>query len=113
MVSILSLGSWMSLLVTILQPMCGYMSVYLRGRQATVPQKLLHAADIGAVVQQVRGEAMAKAVRTGASVQAGAGQIFLQQPADTAGRQPGAVLVQKHSVHLLVRHLLAGLQPLL
>ena len=58
----------MRLVVTVLQSLRGHMGVNLRGRQAAVAQKLLHAADIGAAIEQVRREAVPQCVRTGARV---------------------------------------------
>ena len=45
--------------------------VDLRGHQALVAQQFLHAADVGAAVEQVRGEAVPQRVRRGAAVEAG------------------------------------------
>ena len=43
------------------------MRVDLRRHQALVPQQLLHAADVGAAVEQMRGEAVPQRVRRGAA----------------------------------------------
>ena len=82
-------------MIAVAQPLGCHMGVNLRGAEAAVSEQLLNAADVGAGVEQVGGEAVAKRVRAGAGRASLAGEIFLQQPADTAGRQPGAVLVEE------------------
>ena len=44
------------LAVQALQPLAGDVSIYLGGRKITVPEQQLHHAQIGAMVEQVRGE---------------------------------------------------------
>ena len=72
------------------------MRVDLRGHEAFVAQQFLHAADVGAAVEQMRGEAVPQRVRRGAVVEAGQFQILFQHPADAAGRQPPAEFVDEH-----------------
>ena len=43
--------------------------VDLRGDEALVPQQFLDTADVGAAVEQMRGEAMAERVGSGAGVE--------------------------------------------
>src|ERR1700733_3518038 len=40
------------------------MSIYLRGRNIAVPEHLLHRAQIGAALQQMRRETVAQRMRT-------------------------------------------------
>jgi hypothetical protein len=46
-----------------LHALAGHVGVDLRGRQVAVTQQHLHHAQVGAVVQQVRGEGMPQRVR--------------------------------------------------
>src|SRR5262249_57385633 len=105
-----SIRARMSLLVTLLQALRRHMCVDLRRRQIAMAEQLLHAADVGAAVEQVRGEAVPQAVRARARVEAGQRQIFLQEPADATHGQPGAVLVQEDRVELSVRQGAAGVE---
>ena len=58
-------------------------------------QQLLHAAQVGAVVQQVRREAVTQRVRADARVEAGLHEVLVELAADRAGAQRLAVLVQE------------------
>ena len=63
--------------------------VDLRRHQALVAQQLLHAADVGAAVQQVRGEAVAQRVRSGSRVQPRLAEVLFQHPGDAPRGQAG------------------------
>ena len=79
------------LVVTIAEALRGHVRVHLRGGQAAVSQKFLDAADVGAGVEQVRGETVPQRVRAGARIESGLGEILFQQSANAARREPGAV----------------------
>ena len=61
------------------------MRVDLRGGEALVAQEFLHAAEIRAVVEHVRGEGVAERVRADIRVEAGFDQVFIEFAADGAG----------------------------
>ncbi len=69
-------------IVDFLHPLRRQMRVDLRGAQALMAQQFLHAAQIGAVVQQVRGEAVPQRVRADAGIEAGGQEIFVELAAD-------------------------------
>src|SRR5688572_12982547 len=48
----------------------------LRRDQALMAQQLLHAANVGPAIEQVRGETMAQRVRRGAQIEVGDFQVF-------------------------------------
>ena len=52
------------------------MEVLHRHLNAQVPHPFLDTADVGAAVQQVGGETMTQAVRTGARVETGLGKVL-------------------------------------
>src|SRR5205807_2385143 len=93
-----SSGAGVRLVVAVAQAVGGHVGVNLRGAQAAVAEQLLHAADVGPAVEQVRGEAVPQAVRAGARVEARLGQVLGQLAADAARRQPRAVLVEEQGV---------------
>ena len=70
--------------------------VDLRGHQALVAQQFLHAADIGAAVQQMGGETVPQRVRRRAAVQAGELQILFQHPGDASRGEAPPELVDEH-----------------
>ena len=70
--------------------------VDLRGDQALVAQQFLHAANVGAAIQQVRGKAVPQRVGRGAPIETRFRQVLLQQPADAARRQSSAELVDEY-----------------
>ena len=58
----------MVLRVQLLQPLARHVRVDLRGRDVRVPSSSLHHAQVGAVVQQMRGESVAQRVRRDGSL---------------------------------------------
>ena len=70
--------------------------VDLRGHQAFVAEQFLHAADVGAAVEEMRGEAVAQRMRRGAGVEAGEFQVFFQHPGHAARGQAAAEFVDEH-----------------
>ena len=94
------LGAGVGRVVHILHPLRRQVRVNLRRAQALVAQQFLHAAEVGAVVQQMRGEAVPQRVRADSRVQAGRQKIFVELAADGAGGERIAVLVQKHAMRL-------------
>ena len=55
------------------------MRVYLRGRDGCMPQHLLYGADVSAMRQEMRGEAVTQHVRRDDfRIQSGGGGAFLQ-----------------------------------
>ena len=54
-----------------------HMRVNLGGRQAAVTQQHLQAAQIGAMIQQMRGEGMTQGMRRIFGFYSGPGQVFL------------------------------------
>src|SRR5579885_3823161 len=83
------------LLVALLKAVGRHVGVNLRGAQAAVAEQFLHAADVGAVVEQVGGEAVPQRVRAGPRVQAGLLEVLLQQPTDAPRAEARAALVQE------------------
>src|SRR5438034_9663303 len=81
--------------ITVLKPVCGHVRVNLRVGQAAVTEQLLDAADVGAAVEQMCREAVPQGMRAGAGIEAGQGQVLLQQPADAARREAAAAGVEK------------------
>ena len=69
--------------------------VDLRRHQALVAEQFLHAADVGAAVEQVRGEAVSQRVRGGAPIQARLLQVLLQHPRHAARGEAVAELVEE------------------
>ncbi len=63
-------------------------------------EKLLHATQVGAVVEHVGCEAVAQGMRTDRRIQARVEEVFVQLATDTARAQALAVLV--HEQRLLV-----------
>ena len=61
----------MSLVVDLLHPSRRQMRVHLRRAEALVSQQFLHAAEIGTVVQQMRGKAVPKRVRADTGIKSG------------------------------------------
>ena len=69
--------------------------VDLRRGQAFVSQQFLHATDVGTVIQQVGGEAVAKRVGRGATIEAAGAEMLFEHPRNAAGRQPAAKFVDE------------------
>ena len=90
----------MRLVVTVAQSLGRNMGVNLRGRQAAMAQKFLDAADVGSVIQQVRGETVAQAVRAGLRIEPGLGEILPEQSAHAADVEARAVLVEENRIAL-------------
>jgi hypothetical protein len=84
---------WMRLLVGRFQVRRAHVRVDLRRDQAFVAEEFLDAADVGAAVEEVRGEAVAERVRAGALVEAGHLEIFFQHAGNAARCQTSAEFV--------------------
>ena len=72
----------MSLVIHLLHSAGRQMRVNLRGDKALVAKQLLHAAEVGAVIQQVRREAVPQRVRADSGIESRFDEIFVQLPAD-------------------------------
>jgi len=90
------LRSGMRLFVRLAERGGADVGVDLRGDQALVAQQFLHAADVRAAVEQVRGEAVAELVRGGAAVQAGELEVFFEHSGDASRGDPPAELVDEY-----------------
>ena len=69
--------------------------VDLGGAEALVAEQFLDAAQVGAVVEQVRREAVTQRVRADSRVEAGRDQILVELAPDGAGAEGFAVLVEE------------------
>src|SRR5690242_15835476 len=77
------------------------MRVDLGRREALVPQQLLDDAQVGAALEQVRGEAVAERVRAHALGQAGLAPQPVEAPAQAADTERRAEVVEKYRRRLL------------
>src|SRR3989338_1140896 len=97
--SSLFLRSWMELLVYPFQARTLDMRVDLRRRDVRMPQKLLHHAQIGAILQKMRGERMPQNMRINFFSDAGlAGVLFEQTPHGLARHAPPQARHEKRIV---------------
>jgi len=71
------------------------MRVNLRRAKALVAKQFLDAAQIGPVVQQMRGKAMPQRVRADAGIEAGADEVFVEFAPDRSRAERFTVLVQE------------------
>ena len=62
----------------------GDVGVDLGGAEVGVAEELLDAAEVGAVVEEVGGEAVPEFVRADLEADGGVAQVFLQEVADGA-----------------------------
>ena len=76
----------MIILKNLAQAFVGDMGVDLGGSDGGVAEHFLHAADVGAILQKVGGEAVPQAVRSNPPRNAGNFGAFFNQPLDAAGR---------------------------
>src|SRR4051794_31114575 len=67
--------------------------VNLCGDQALVTEEFLHAADVGAAVEEVRGKAVTERVRCRAKIEAGEFQVLEQHAMNAAGGEPATEAV--------------------
>jgi hypothetical protein len=75
----------------LLQPLARDVGVDLRGRDVGVAEQQLHHAQVGAVVEQVRGEGVAQHVRRDALLRnADLQRVFLDQVPEHLPRHGGA-----------------------
>src|SRR5439155_1407537 len=74
----------MRLVVAVAQPVGGHVRVNLRVGETAMAEQFLHAADVGAAIQQVSCKAVAERVRARARIEPRLGEILLEQPADAA-----------------------------
>src|SRR5438874_2097951 len=89
-------GPRVGLLIAVLQPGGGHVRVDLGRAQAAVAKQFLHAADIRAAVEQVRGEAVPHRMRAGARIKAGLFEILFEQAADAARGEPATAAVDEY-----------------
>ena len=73
----------------------GDMGVDLGGAEVGVAEKLLDAAEVGAVVEEVGGEAVPEFVRADLEADGGVAQVFLQEVADGAHGDAAAELAEE------------------
>jgi hypothetical protein len=78
-----------------LESLGGHMGVDLRGGQAGMPQEGLHAAQVGTVVEEMRGKGVAELVWTQRGGKPCLPDIGLEQEPDRAMPKPLAALVEK------------------
>ena len=78
----------MRLLVAFTQAGGGHVGINLGGGQTAMSEQFLHGADIGTAVEHVGGKTVSEGMRARAPVQARLREIFFQQSADAASRQP-------------------------
>jgi len=71
------------------------MCVYLGCAKTAMAEEFLDAADVGAGIEQVRGETVADRVRAGSRVESGLSEVLFQQSADAARGQAGPVFIDK------------------
>ena len=71
--------------------------VTLRGRQSLVTKQFLNRAQIGAFFEHVGAKSMAQGVRMNVGRESFGDGDFLDDPADTAGGQASAALIEEQS----------------
>ena len=74
--------------------------VDLRRHEALVAQEFLHAADVGAAVQEVRREAVPERVGRGATIETRGSQILFEHPADAAGGEAAAEAIDEERLSM-------------
>jgi len=89
------IGAGVGGVVDLFHAIGGQVGVDLGGGEALVAEEFLDAAEVGAVVEQVGGEAVAEGVGADAGVEAGHDQILVELAADGAGGDGGAVFVEE------------------
>ena len=70
-------GSWMRLVVNPFQAFGRHVRVHLRRREMRVPEEFLYTPQIGAGVQEMRGETVPEFVRGERGVQSRRGEVAL------------------------------------
>ena len=75
----------MGFVIFFLESFHANVGIDLSGGEAGMAEQLLHAAQIGAGIQQMGGEAMAQHVRRNGWIQAGHRQIFLNERSTERG----------------------------
>ena len=85
----------MSFLVNLLQSFGRDVGVDLRRRQIGVAEEFLDAAEVGAGIEHVRGEAVSQLVRRQRRVEADGEQILLQHALHAARRHPAAETIHE------------------
>src|SRR3954454_18678869 len=71
------------------------MRVFLRRRQRDVAEELLDAAEVGAGVEEMRGEGMPHRVRRNASAQRRLADVAVEEPPHAARRNALAAIVDE------------------
>src|SRR5450759_759067 len=77
------------------QMLHGDVSIELGGRHAGVAEQLLHAAQVGAAGEQVRGERVTEGVGAGLAAHVGAREDLAQEVVETLARERTATRVEK------------------
>src|SRR3989442_1718516 len=90
-------GPRMRLIIDLLHSIGCQMRIHLRRAEALVAQKLLHAAKVSAVVEQVRREAVTQRMGADARIEAGGDEIFVEFAADTSCTQRSTMFIQEHA----------------
>ena len=102
----------MCLLVGFLHATGADVGVDLRRGETLVAEQFLDTAQVGAAVEQVRGETMPQRVRCRGAVEARQHEILVKHPPDAAGRQSLAELIQEERIAVFVlRVRLSNFQP--
>ena len=83
------------LMIDIQQSLLRDVGVNLCCGQITMPEKFLHAPEVGSSIQQVGGEAVPQRMRASRIHQTGMQKMCLQQPTDAPSSQPRTTLVEE------------------
>src|SRR5579871_5104361 len=85
----------MRLVVDLFHALGGDVRIHLGGDQVRVSKKLLHGAQVGAVVQEVGGERVAQGVRRGLQAFRGGTEVLVEGAANAAVGEATTELIQK------------------
>ena len=88
-------SSWMRRVVGPLEAFGGQVGIDLGRDQVGVAEQLLHAAQVRAGIQQMRGVAVPQLVRRQVRVQAGDGEVFLQAQLQVPRRDRRSLLERR------------------
>ena len=79
------------------------LGVDLGGREAGVAEEFLDVAEVGALIEQVRGECVAQAVRRDVVDVGALLDVFVDHPADAAGGDPRALVIKETGLLVTLR----------